>query len=107
MKRIAVFMQEKVYIYEIPDEELERVKRELEENNLEYEVKDVRKRVLRIEKKDHVIKFNTNTKKSYRYINSNNKTYTRRINIMYTNERITSRYARTTTNNKRTNLLDR
>ena len=26
---------------------------------------------------------------------------------MYTNERITSRYARTTTNNKRTNLLDR
>lgn len=52
MKRIAVFMQEKIYIYEIPDEELERVKRELEENNLEYEVKDVRKRVLRIEKKD-------------------------------------------------------
>ena len=52
MKRIAVFMQEKVYIYEIPDEELERVKRELEENNLEYEVKDVRKRVLRIEKKE-------------------------------------------------------
>lgn len=52
MKRIAVFMQEKVYIYEIPDEELERVTRELEENNLEYEVKDVRKRVLRIEKKD-------------------------------------------------------
>lgn len=34
------------------DGELERVKRELEENNLEYEVKDVRKRVLRIEKKD-------------------------------------------------------
>ena len=30
MKRIALFMQEKVYIYEIPDEELERVK-ELEE----------------------------------------------------------------------------
>lgn len=52
MKRIAVFMQEKVYIYEIPDEELERVKRKLEENNLEYEVKDVRKMVLRIEKKD-------------------------------------------------------
>ena len=52
MKRIAVFIQEKIYIYEIPDEELERVKRELEENNLEYEVKDVRKRVLRIEKKD-------------------------------------------------------
>lgn len=52
MKRIAVFMQEKIYIYEIPDEELERVKRELEENNLEYEVKGVRKRVLRIEKKD-------------------------------------------------------
>ena len=52
MKRIAVFMQEKIYIYEIPDDELERVKRELEENNLEYEVKDVRKRVLRIEKKD-------------------------------------------------------
>ena len=26
---------------------------------------------------------------------------------MYINERITSRYARTTTNNKRTNLLDR
>lgn len=52
MKRIAVFMQEKIYIYEIPDEELERVKRELEENNLEYEVKDVRKMVLRIEKKD-------------------------------------------------------
>ena len=52
MKRIAVFMQEKVYIYEIPDEELERVKRELEENNLEYKIKDVRKRVLRIKKKD-------------------------------------------------------
>ena len=52
MKRIAVFIQEKIYIYEIPDEELERVKRELEENNLEYEVKEVRKRVLRIEKKD-------------------------------------------------------
>lgn len=52
MKRIAVFIQEKIYIYEIPDEELERVKRELEENNLEYEVKDVRKRVLRIEKND-------------------------------------------------------
>ena len=51
MKRIAVFMQEKVYIYEIPDEELERVKRELEENNLEYEVKNVKKRVLIIEKK--------------------------------------------------------
>ena len=52
MKRIAVFMQEKIYIYEISDEELERVTKELEENNLEYEVKDVRKRVLRIEKKD-------------------------------------------------------
>lgn len=52
MKRIAVFMQEKIYIYEILDEELERVTKELEENNLEYEVKDVRKRVLRIEKKD-------------------------------------------------------
>ena len=57
MKRIAVFMQEKVYIYEIPDEELERVKRELEENNLEYEVKDVRKRVLRIEKKYQSVVF--------------------------------------------------
>ena len=52
MKRIAVFMQEKIYIYEISDEELERVTKELEENNLEYEVKDVRKRVLRIEKKN-------------------------------------------------------
>ena len=52
MKRIAVFMQEKIYIYEIPDKELERVKRELEENNLEYEVKNVKKRVLIIEKKD-------------------------------------------------------